>query len=138
MILEQSVITLSIEQPVFIKTRSLKTVVNIGGDNKIILVLYKIQYSFVQIGRNRGIPVDPDIAAPESPLFFRGAVRIKTAGIHIGKSVFFSEIRKVLFKPFAAVSISGSRRKTGTGSDDYGICIVQCCFQFCYDILIHL
>ena len=59
--LEQTIIALRVEQPLFVKTRLLKAVVNVGCDNEIILVLHQLQKVIVDRLRRVLIAVDVDI-----------------------------------------------------------------------------
>lgn len=60
--LEQSIVSLSVEQPMFIKACLLKLVVNIGSEYKIILVLDQVVDGFVSAVINIGVAVDVDVS----------------------------------------------------------------------------
>ena len=104
--LEQTVIALRVEQAALVKSRFLKTVVNIRGDNKIVLIGNQLQK--VLIDRFGGIPIAVaiDISAPIRPEFFLRGERIKAAGIHILDTVLCRKVGKVFFEPLVGVNES--------------------------------
>ena len=116
--LEKAVIALSVEKPFLVKTGFLETVVHIGGYDEIVFDLYDREQVVIYRLRRVHIAVYPYIAAPICPIFFRRAVRIKTAGVHVVKSVFFLKIRKVFFEPFAVIGETGGGGKAGSGAYD--------------------
>ena len=104
--LKQSVVALRVKQPLFIKARLLKAVINIRRDNKIVLVLHKTKQFFIDRLRRVRIAVDEDIPTPICPVFLRCCIRIKSARIHIVKAVFRLKISKIFMKPLAVVGKS--------------------------------
>ena len=77
--------------------------VYIGGQDEIVLALYLLpQIVIYRLGRIL-IAVDPDIAAPVSPTFFRRIVGVEPAGVHIVEAVFLLKIGEMPCKPLTAV-----------------------------------
>lgn len=77
--------------------------VNVCGDDKIVLVPHQLQKVIVDQFGGIHIAVDVDVSAPIRPMLFRRGKRIKATGVHIVEAVFFLEVRKVFLKAFAAV-----------------------------------
>ena len=123
--LEQTVIPLRIEQPLFIKTRLLKAVVYIGGQHKIVLVLYQLQKGIIDRFGGIHIAVDVDIPAPVSPVFFQRGIWIKAAGVHIPDAVLCCKIRKILLKSFSVIGETCRGRKPRACTNDHCVGMVQ-------------
>ena len=123
--LEQTIIALRIEQPLFVKSGFLKTVIHIRRDNEIVLVSHQLQKVIVDwLGRIL-IAVDVDISAPICPMLLKCCIRIEPTGIHIPKAVLLCEIGEVFFKPFAGVDESGRSGKPCARADNHGVAIPQ-------------
>ena len=101
--LEQSVVALCIEKPLFVEARLLKTMIHIRGDNKIVLIPNQRQQIVIDRLRRIRIAVDKNIPAPIRPKFLLCGKRIKAAGIHIGKAVFIGKVGEILLKPFPGI-----------------------------------
>ena len=108
--LEQTVVPLGIEQPLFLKARLLKAVIHVGGQDKIILFLKQLKQRFIYGLRRVHIAVDIDITTPVRPVFLQRIIGIKATGIHIMEAVFFLKIRKIHPEAFPAV---GEARGSG-------------------------
>ena len=121
--LEQAIIALRVEQPLFIKAYFLKAVVNVCGDDKIVLVPHQLQKVIVDQFGGIHIAVDVDVSAPIRPMLFRRGKRIKATGVHIVEAVFFLEVRKVFLKAFAAVGEACGGRQPCPRADDHGITV---------------
>ena len=65
--LKQSVISLCIKKPLFVKTRFLETMIDIGGKDKIVFILYQCKKSVIGIIGYLYITVQPDMPAPPCP-----------------------------------------------------------------------
>ena len=106
--LEQSVISLGIEQPFLVESGFLKAMVHVGSQDEIVLVLQQLKQIAVGGFRRIHIAVDPDIPAPVRPEFFLRIIRIEPAGIHIPETVLPAEITEVPVKALAGVYKPGS------------------------------
>ena len=127
--LEQTIIALRIEQPLFVKSGFLKTVIHVRGDDEIVLVSHQLQKVVVDwLGRIH-IAVDVDISAPICPMLLWHCKRIEPAGIHILKAILCRKIGEVLFKPFAGVDESGRSGKPCARADNHGVAIPQGGFE---------
>ena len=69
--LKQSVVALRVKQPLFVKSRLLKAVVNIRCDDKTVLVLHKTEQFFIDRLRRVRIAIDEDIPTPICPMLLR-------------------------------------------------------------------
>ena len=115
--LKQTVIALRVEKSFFVKACLLKTMVNICCNHKIVLVSHQLQKVIVDRFGGIHIAVDVDVSAPICPMLLGRFVRVKSARIHILKSVFFAKIGKVFFKPLTAVSKACGGGKPCTCAD---------------------
>ena len=122
--LEQAVIPLCVEQTLLVKASLLKAVVNVGGDDKIIFVLYQLQKVIVDRFGRVLIAVDEDIAAPVGPEFLLRGKGIEAAAVHIPDTVFPGKIGEVLFKPLAGVGEARRRGQAGARSDHHGVAVL--------------
>ena len=122
--LEQTVIALRVEQPLFIKARLLKAVIHIGRDNEIILVLHQLQKIIVDRFGGIHIAVDVDVPAPIRPEFFHRGEGIEAAAVHILNAVLLRKVGEMLLKPFAGVSEARRRGQSCTCADDHGITVL--------------
>lgn len=86
--------------PSLIKTCFLKAMADIRCQYKIVFITYQFAQVFVYRFWCIGIAVYHNVATPVCPTFLQCRVRIKSAGIHIRKTVLCVEIRKVLFEAF--------------------------------------
>ena len=105
--LEQPVVALSVEKPRFVESRFLKTVVDVGRDDEVILIFYHIEQHAVNRLRRVGVAVDEDVSRPVRPKFFGSFVRIKPARVHIRKAVFSGKIGEIFIEPFARIGKAG-------------------------------
>ena len=127
--LEQTIITLRIEQPLFVKSGFLKTVIHVRRDDEIVLVSHQLQKVVVDwLGRIH-IAVDVNISAPICPMLLRRCKRIEPAGIHIPKAILCRKIGEVFFKPFAGIDESGGSGKPCARADNHGVAIPQSGFE---------
>ena len=92
--LPQSIIALHVEQAVMIESRPLELMIDIGRDHKIILPLHEFQQPFIHRIAGRAVPVQLNIPAPIGPVFLQRIKWVKSAGIHILKSIRIREILK--------------------------------------------
>ena len=129
--LPETIISLRIEQPLFGEAILLEEMIDIRGQDEIILILYECQQCLMHHAFGLIIPIAVDLAAPIGPIFFRGGVRIKSCGIHVLIVIPGNEVRKILLEALTSVGIAGSCRKSGTGADEYGICFLQQFFEPC-------
>ena len=127
--LEQAVIPLRVEEPLFLKACFLEAVVHIGGEDEIVFVLYQPKQVIVHRLRGLLIAVDPDIAAPIGPVFFHSGIRVEPAGIHIGKAIFCSKIRKIFPKALPGVEKARRGGKPRACTDHNGVGIPEGVFQ---------
>ena len=81
--LEQAVVALRIEEPLFVKACLLETVIHVGGDHEIILILYQRIQVLINGSRRIHVTVHVNISCPESPPGLCVRIRIESAGIHI-------------------------------------------------------
>ena len=121
--LEQAIIALRVEQPLFIKACPLELVIHIGGQYKIVLVLNQCQKFLIDRKWSIYIAVDVDVSAPIRPMLLRRGKRIKATGVHIVEAVFFLKVRKVFLKAFAAVGEACGGRQPCPRADDHGITV---------------
>jgi len=82
-------------------------VVNVCGDNEIVIVLHQLQKVIVDRFGGIHIAVDVDVSAPIRPMLLRRGKGIESTGIHILDTVLCRKVGKVFFKPFAGVNKSG-------------------------------
>lgn len=127
--LEQAVIALRVEQPLFVEPCFLEAVVHIGGDYKVILILHQPEQRAVYRLRGVLIAVDINVPAPVRPVFLHGGVRVKAAGIHIRKAVFAGKIGEICSESFPGVGEPGGGGQPGSCADDDGISLVQGLFE---------
>ena len=102
--LPKAIVALGVEQTVFIKPGLLKTVIYIGGQNKILFALHQLQEVMVNRLWGIQIPVDVDIPTPICPVFFQTVKGIEAAGIHIAETILLNEVPKIFFKAFSCIS----------------------------------
>ena len=105
--LKQPIIALCIKYSVFIKAGLLETMIHICCQNKIILLFHQIIQVLIYWSGSIHITVDIDIPAPVSPVLFQCFIWVEASCIHIGKSIFLSEIRKIFFKSFTVIHKAG-------------------------------
>ena len=127
--LEQAVIALRVEQPLFIEPCFLEAVVHIGGDYKVILILHQPEQRVVYRLRGVLIAVDINVPAPVRPVFLHGGVGVEPAGIHIRKAVFAGKIGEICSESFPGVGEPGGGGQPGSCADDDGISLVQGLFE---------
>ena len=127
--LEQTVIALRVEQPLFVEPCFLEAVVHIGGQDKIIFVLHQCKQVIVNRFWGILIAVEPNIPAPVRPVFLHGGVRVKAVGVHIRKAVFAGKIGEICSESFPGVGEPGGGGQPGSCADDEGISLVQGLFE---------
>ena len=110
--LPQAVISLGVEQAAPVKAGLLKAVVHIGGEHKIIFILYQLQQILVHRLGRVAIAVEENKPAPVGPMLLQGGKWIKSPGIHIVKTVFFFKVGKITMELFSAISKASGCRKT--------------------------
>lgn len=69
--LKQAVIALGVEQAVFVKSGFLETVVDVCGQDEIILSADQVIENVIYRCWRIHIPIDVNVAAPVSPVFFQ-------------------------------------------------------------------
>ncbi len=72
--LPQAIVSLSIEQPLFVKPCPLELVIHIGGQYKIVLILYQCQQFLIDRNWCIYIAVIENMTAPPRPIFFQRVV----------------------------------------------------------------
>ena len=90
--LQQPIVSLGIKQPLFVKSSFLETVIYIGGNHKIILILHQTKQIFIDRIRYIHIAVVKDMAAPPRPVFFQCLIWIKSATVYVANSILFLKI----------------------------------------------
>ena len=123
--LEQTVVPLGVKQPLFCKARLLEAVVHVGGQDKIVLILYQLVQPVVDRAGRVHVAVDPDVPAPVGPVFFQGVVGVKAPGIHIRKVVSGGKIAEVTPEPFPFVFEPGGGRQPRSRPDQDGVRLFQ-------------
>lgn len=123
--LEQAEITLSVEEPRFVKTCALKAVVHIGGDDKIILVGDEIFQHVVGGVRDVAVAVEHEVTAPERPFFFEAVELVEAGAVKIGEAIFGDEIREILSEARSGHDEPGCSGKSGAGTDEHGVGVVE-------------
>ena len=66
--------------------------IHIGGQHKVILVLYQCQQHLVNRKRCIYIAVIENMTAPPGPVFLQCVKRIKSAGVDICDPIFLMEV----------------------------------------------
>ena len=127
--LPQTIVTLRIEQTVFVKSGLLKLVIHIGCENKIVFLLHELKQVAVHRLRRIHIAVDKDIPAPIRPMFFQTVIGIEPAGIHIAGTILGDKIPKILLEAFAGIGEPGGSGKPGTGPNHHCIRRFKLLFQ---------
>ena len=124
--LEQTVVALRVEQPLFVKSCLLELVINIGGDDEIVLVFQQFEQVVINWLRGGHVAVVIDVAAPIGPMVLLGGKRIEARRVHVGEAVLADEVGKV---PLEALTGIGEARRGGeprTGTDDDSVGGLQC------------
>ena len=119
--LEQPVVALGIEKPLFVEARILELVVYIGGDDELVLVLHKFQEVVVNGFRSRHVAIVVNVSAPIGPMLLFGRELMEPCRVQIGEAIFFDKIGEILLEAF---TIIGEPRRGGeprTGTDDDGV-----------------
>ena len=101
--LEQTVVALGVEQSLFVEASFLELVIDIGGDNEIVLVQHEFQEVVVNGFRGRHIAVVVDMSAPIGPMFFLCRELMEPRCVHIGEAIFLDKIGKILLEAFAII-----------------------------------
>lgn len=128
----QAKITLGIKQPVFIKPSPLKTVIHIGGQDKIIPVLQQYAQGFINIAWYGLVAIDVNLPAPESPELFQCWKRIKTCCVKVGKAIFVNEVAEIVFKTRACIGHPRGCGKTCARANQNSVSTFQFFFNFFY------
>ena len=123
--LKKAKVTLGVEETLFVEAAALKTVVDVGGDDKIIFVTHEIQEHLIGVSRNIAEAVEHEMAAPEGPFFFQRFEGIESGRVEIAESVLVDEIGEVVGESRPGHDETGSSRKPGAGSDEYRVGIFQ-------------
>ena len=105
--LKQTIISLCIKDSVFIEPGLLETMIHICRQYKIILLFHQIMQVLIYRLWRIHISINIDISAPVSPVFFQCFIWIEASRIHIRKSIFLSEIRKIFIKSFTVIHKTG-------------------------------
>ena len=123
--LEQPVIALCIKQPLFVEARFLETVVHIGGEHEIVLVLHQVEQIVVDRLRCVLIAIDINVPAPVGPVLLQRGIGVKPTGVHIGKAVFRGKICKILPETRPVVDEACGGGKPGSGPEHHGVGVCQ-------------
>ncbi len=78
--------------------------VDIGGDDEIILVFQQLQQFGIDRLRRVDIAVVVNMPCPPCPQRFLVGERIEAAGVNVSYMVPLRKVEEIPFKPFAAVS----------------------------------
>ena len=124
--LPQSIIALHVEQAVMIESRPLELMIDIGRDHKIILPLHEFQQPFIHRIAGRAVSVQLNIPAPIGPVFLQRIKWVKSAGIHILKSIRIREILEMFIKSRTRHREAGADGEAGPRADHDGLRLLQC------------
>ena len=109
-VLEQTVVTLRVKQAGFVKARTLKLMIYVCGDHKVVFVLHQCKQFVIHRLRRINIAVKVDVSRPPGPASLLVRERPEAAGIHVRDTETLNKIEKIPLKPFAAV---GQARRCG-------------------------
>lgn len=119
--LEQPIVALGVEQSLFVEACLLELVINIGGNDEIVLVLHELQEVVVNGFRGRYITVVVDMTAPIGPMFLLGRELMESRCVHVGEAVFLDEIGEILFEAFAIIGEARRGGEACASTDDDGV-----------------
>ena len=128
--LEQTVIALGVEQPLLVEACLLELVVDIGGDDEIILVFHDFKQSVINGFWSRQVSVALDMAAPISPMLLFARKLVEACRVHIRKTIFINEIGKVFTEPFARIGEPRRGGQSGPRANHDGIGGLYCLIKF--------
>ena len=101
--LEQTIVALGVEQPLFVESCLLELMVYIGGDDEIVLVFHEFEQVVIDRFRGRHIAVEIDMSAPVGPKLLLSRKVVEARRVHVGEAVFFDEIGEVFLEPLARI-----------------------------------
>lgn len=101
--LPQAIVPLGVEQPLLVEARQLELVVHIGGQDKVVLVLYQLQQIAIYRLRRLFIAVYQDLPAPPGPVLLQAFKGIESAGVHVLDVVPGLKVAEIPPEPFAGV-----------------------------------
>ena len=119
--LEQPIVALRVEQPLFVEARLLELVVDISGDDEIVLVQHEFQEVVVNGFRGGYIAVVVNVSAPIGPMFLFGRELMEPCCVHIGEAVFLDKIGEIFLEAFAIIVEASRGGETCACSDDHGV-----------------
>ena len=119
--LEQAVVALRVEQSLFVKPCLLELVIDIGGDDEIVLAFQEFKQVVIDWLRGRHIAVIPDVAAPVGPVFLLVRKLVESRRVHIGEAVFPDEVGEILLEAFPRIGETCRGRKSRARADHHGI-----------------
>jgi len=119
--LEQAVVALCVEQPFFVKSCLLELVIDIGGDDEIVLAFQEFEQVVIDRFRGGHVTVVVDMAAPVGPMFLLGGKRIEARRVHVGEAVLADEVGKVLLEAFAGIGEARRGGEACASADDHSI-----------------
>ena len=123
--LPETIVSLGVEQMLFIKARQLELMVHIGGHNKVIFTLHQLQKRIIDRLGRFFIAVHQDMAAPPGPELLQRGERVKPAGVHVPDAVLLREVSKVLFKAFPGIGQARRGGQSGSRADHHGVRFVK-------------
>ena len=127
--LKEPVIPLRIEQPLLIKPRDLKAVIDVGRQHEVVFSSHQSEQVLVRLARGLVVTVDIDIARPVRPELLERRKGIKPARVHIVKAILLLEIVKILLKALAPVSKPRGRGEPRARADEHGVRLLQLPFD---------
>ena len=101
--LPKAIVPLGVEQPLLVEARQLELVVHIGGQDKVILVLYQLQQIVIHGLRRLFIAVHQDLPAPPGPVLLQTFKGIESAGVHVPDAVPGLKVAEIPPEPFPGV-----------------------------------
>ena len=124
--LEQAVVALCVEQPLFIKSCLLELMIDVGGDDEIVLVFQQFEQIVIDGLWGGHVAVEIDVAAPVGPMFLLGGKWIEARRVHIGEAVLADEVGKVLLESLARIGKPRRGGKSRASAHDNSVGGLQC------------
>lgn len=119
--LEQTVVALRVEQPLFVKSCFLELVINIGGDDEIVLVFQEFEQLVIDRLWGGHVAVVVDVAAPVGPMLLLGWKRVEASRVHVGEAELADEVGEMSLEAFARIGEPCRGGEPRTGTDDDGV-----------------
>ena len=130
--LEKSVVSLRIEEALFIEARSLELMIHIRCDGKPVLVFHKRKKLPINRLRRFNETIEIDVPCPPCPACFIIGEGIETTGIDVADTIVPCKVKEVSFKPLPTVGESCRCGKPCAGADNDGVRRFDFLFQSCY------